>query len=197
MGCKIEKGIGLSCTTILVPGTQDKLVLISYDLVKTGYTVDANNPKIITENFLKVGQKGYAFEGQNNSNIGRAKFSRSKYFPNYTHEVDFAAFDLSPESIKTLETLNLDRVVAVYEDNNKYFRIHGLNAGLRSVTNDSDTENSDTGGGHLIQLASAQERGYPSYLAVYTGTYPNQVYDYAASKALFESLLVAAVDPDA
>ena len=190
--CGISKGIGIVCDKILVPGTKDRLILIRYEeIVST--TPDAANKKIISSITRKSTSKAYAFDGQNNSNIARAKFSRSKYYPAYAHEVDFVAFDLSPDALLTLESLNLDRVVAVYEDNNKFFRICGLNAGLRTSANDSDTENADTGGGHVIQLSSAQEKGYPEYLAVYTGTAPNQVYDYAASKALFEGLLLAAV----
>lgn len=197
MACttKIQKGIGLNCDAIPAPGTKDRAILMSIDdiLGATYNTTVFPDGNVISAFTRVTTTKGYAYDGQNNSIKARERYARQNFRGVYTHEFDFIAFDVTPAAAAELEKLNKDRVVAVYEDNNKMFRVMGLNAGLRTVTNDGDTDDQDTGGGHRITMSSAEETGYPEYLGIYTGTAEAPVYDYAATKAYFNSLLVAAV----
>ena len=189
-GCSvITKGIGVNCAALPNSGTQDRLILINKDDIAS-YTPHSYVPKSYTAIVFKTGKVGYAFDGQFNSNKAKNTLLRTTYSIKYTHTIDFVAFDVSPDAMNTLETLNLARLVAVYLDNNGYYRIMGKNNGLIVQTNEGDTSNQDTGGGHLLQLFSGEEKKFADYLAAYTGTSPNFVYDPVGSATAFANLLV-------
>lgn len=191
--CKISKGIGVTCLTTLVAGTKDRLILMSLeDFITATYNVNFTENNVLSSIIRKAGTKAYEFYGINNSNVGRSSFARSDYFGSYTHEVDFIAFDLSPDTLAELQRMNKDRLIAFLEDNNGWIRVYGLSAGLITTNNGADTADEPVGGGYRITLQSTKEKGYPPFLAVYTGSAPNLVYDLAASKALADGLLLAA-----
>lgn len=172
-------------------GTKDKLLLIPFDDI-AGVVRNGLNSKALAIT-LKAGKKAFVFEGMNNSNVARDKFGRGKYAGQYIHEIDLVAFGLDPTNIGVLEALNANKVVAVLENNNGYFKVYGLNAGMQTTKNEGSTDNKDTGGGHELTLVSENESGYADFLMVYEGVGTAAVYSHALTKTRFEALQVATV----
>jgi hypothetical protein len=185
MACGISKGIGVICDALPASGTKPKLVLINYDdFLGSTIVYDTTQSNVIRSITLPTGKKGYVFEGLGNSNVVRSSVSQGTFKPNYTHEVDFTAFEVGPNAIKTLQDLNLGRVVAIYHDNNKAIRLLGTNAGLRATNNAADTSTAEIGGAHQVTLSSSEEKGYPEFW---------QVLDGATTPKYDEKLTVAAL----
>jgi hypothetical protein len=175
-----------------VAGAKDRLYLIPLDAIAGVVRSALPGKEKYVSITLKTGTKAFLFEGQNNSNVARAQMKRGKYAPQYIHEIDLVAFGISPEEIRSLEALNVTRVVAVLEDNNGYMKVYGLNAGLLTSKNDSDSANADTGGANEGTLSSDKESGYADYLvpdgAAVTASSP---YDVQDARDLADTFLVA------
>ncbi|TGE29738.1 hypothetical protein [Hymenobacter metallicola] len=135
---------------------------------------------------LVAAKKGFLFEGLGSSNAARAELVPGKYGPGYKHELDLVAFGADPETAETMEDLAADPegVVSITPDNNGYYKMLGLNAGLRPSALKKDSEDADLGGGIQGTLSSEKEKGLEDYFMVLT----DSVYDPAATKAAFEAL---------
>ncbi|TGE22830.1 hypothetical protein [Hymenobacter metallicola] len=135
---------------------------------------------------LVATKKGFLFEGLGSSNAARAELVPGKYKPSYKHDFDLVAFDPGPEQAETMEDLAADAegVVSITPDNNGYYKVLGLNAGLRPSAMKTDSEDADLGGGIPATLSSDKEIGLADYFMVVT----DGVYDAAATKTAFEAL---------
>ena len=182
---KLKKGVAAPCEPA-VAGLKTQLVAIRFDDIAS-LVRDATNPKLVTIT-LKSGKKGFLFEGLGDSNAARAKFAPGKYTGSYTHEVDLVAFGVGPEDTGTVQDLAKDRVVTVVPDNNGYYKVYGLNAGLTASKVESDTANKDTGGATEITIASDKEKGLADFFAVMDTTGGTPVIDPVATKTAFAAL---------
>ena len=182
---KVKRGIAAPCEPA-VAGLKTQLVVVRYDDIAS-VVRDATNPKLVNLT-LKTGKKGFLFEGLGDSNAARVKYAQGKYTGIYTHEVDLVSFGLGPEDTATVETLAKDRVVTVVPDNNGYYKIHGLNAGLTASKLDTDTANKDTGGAPEITISSDKEKGLADFFAVMDTTGATPVIDPVATAAAFTAL---------
>lgn len=172
----------------LVSGTKDNLTVIPYEAVKAAVPVPGVAKGVTLA--LVTGTQGYVFEGKNNSNVLRSDVVKGKYGNSYKHEADLLAFGVDPASIETIEDLHEGRFVTITENNNGFFEVAGLNAGLQTTKGSRDTANKDTGGAPELTLASEEEVGYPAfYMVMTTGASP--VYDYVATKAAVLALSAA------
>ena len=188
----ISRGTSKDCYNPPVAGLKDRAILINREDIVT-HVFDVNNPLKVSDLVLKTGTKGYLIEGINNTLKGRDSSAPSTIGVTFTHEFDFVVLEAGPDAVQVAQELNYGRYVAVYEDNNNQFRIKGLNAGMKPTANGSDSENVDLGGSYAITLASDKEKGFSNFLFVEDVTNPETpVYDYAATKAVFDALLVAA-----
>lgn len=200
MSCikKIIRGIDVSCKP-LQGGVNDKLILVNYeDIIAYTYSTlmpvgDIASQKYITAISRTTGTQGYLFEGLAGSSIiVRKNMERGTYFPNYTTEIEFVAFRDSGTTENTLEHLNKSKLVAFYESNGEYHAI-GVFGGMFVVSNNGDTSDGDTKGGHRIILRANNEGEYGKRLGIFTPDLPNPpLYDSVATKALFDSLLTPA-----
>ncbi|MCA8830281.1 hypothetical protein [Hymenobacter pini] len=166
-------------------GMKPKAVLIRKEDI-VGVARHATIKKAVTIT-LASGKKGFLFQGLGSSNAARAELVPGKYKPSYKHEFDLVAFDPGPEQAETMEDLAAEPegVVSITPDNNGYYKVLGLNAGLRPSTMKTDSEDADLGGGIPATLASEKEIGLADYFMVLdTGG----LYDAAATKAAFEAL---------
>lgn len=193
----ISKGIARRCSP-LPGGAGDKLILLNFNDV-LGYTVETNAPTEAGDKYLDaitraVATKGYLFEGINNSINPVKTGERGTYWFDYTTTINFIAFDDTGIVEKTVEDLAKSLVVAAYESNGEY-HIIGLNGGLLLTTGTSDTNDADTRGGFSLVLTGTKEGEYGKRIGVWTGTAPNQVYDKAASKVVFDGLLTTVPTP--
>lgn len=188
-------GIGAACLP-LIGGVNDKLILINYDdLLSVTVDSDFTASNVFSSMTLKSGKQGYLFEGKGNRSIA---FRQNPIVDTYgsvsgwTHEIDFVGFADSPEANDVLERLAQSKTIAVLESNKKFW-VLGYDSGFFASSIATDSANADTKGGGAVTLIAKSEPRLKYELGVYTGTVPDLVYDYTASKALFEGLLVATV----
>jgi hypothetical protein len=188
----IARGVSKDCYNPPVAGLKDRAIIINKDDLLAPI-VDEKNPLKISSLLLKAGKKGYLIEGINNTLKARDSAAASTIGVNFTHEFDFVVLEAGPDAVAVAQEIAYGRYVVVYPDNNNNFRVMGLNAGLKHSAGGSDSENTDLGGSYAITLMSDREKGYAPFLTVEDVTDPaNPVYDYNATEAVFESLLVAA-----
>lgn len=188
----LTRGTSKDCYNPPVAGLKDRAILINRSDIVT-HVFDTDNPLKVSDLVLKTGAKGYLIEGINNTLKSRDSSAPTTIGVSFTHEFDFVVLEAGPDAVQVAQEINFGRYVAVYEDNNNHFRIKGLNAGMKPTANGSDSENVDLGGSYAITLSSALEKGFSNFLFVEDATVPETpVYDYEATKAAFEALLVAA-----
>ena len=174
----LSAGVPKSCKP-LVAGTKDELLVIDFNDI-AAVVPHATVKKAVTLS-LRTGKKAYSFEGKNNSNVLRSDVSRGKYGVQYKQEVDLLAFGVDNVSISTVEDLHEGRFVTITENNNGFFEVAGLNAGLQTTKGSRDSANKDTGGAPELTLASEEEVGYPDFFMLFA--VDGITYDYAATKA--------------
>ena len=185
----ISAGIAANCANPIQAGTEDTLVLLNRTQIAT-LTKNATNPQIIEAILLESAANGYVFEGINNSITPKYNMVKGRYFKNWSHEVDFIAFDVSPESKKVVETAkDGDFTAIVYNKykgtaGNSAFEIYGLYAGLKAEVIERDINNAETGGAFHIVLKTDEERGLEPFQ-------PQTLFitDYAASLAVVNGLI--------
>jgi hypothetical protein len=170
-------------------GTKDIAQLINYfDILK--YTFDANfdggDLKIITGIKLKFTKRAYRLEGRNNSIAPQNNFDGAG-IGKYLHLLDFTVFDDEPETANALKEFNAGKSIGIVETNNEWFKVLGRTGGLSSLSGNQEVISPDTGGGYRVS-SQATAKSYADYLAVYTSS--PRAYNYEASKALFESLII-------
>ncbi|TGE07702.1 hypothetical protein [Hymenobacter fodinae] len=183
---QLKKGMAGACETG-VAGIKPLAVIIrKADLA--GVQRDSTLKKAVTFT-LAAGKKGFLFEGMGDSNAARAELVPGRYGPSYKHEFDTVAFDPGPAGAETMEDLAADTegVVTVTPDNNGYYKVLGLNNGLRPSAMKKDSADADLGGAISTTLSSDKEKGLEDYFMVLT----DGVYDAAATKTAFEALYTA------
>ena len=192
MACStlLKKGIPRDCNNLPISGTQDDLILLNFeeviDLVR-----DATNNKEVTSILRKAASKGVLVKGYDNSTVLRESLTgQTRLGATFTHELDFLAMDVSPETSQEIENLANGRVLAVQGTNNRTFKILGATAGLKMSAVAADSSSEDTGGAYSITLQSTKEKGLADLL--YVKTTPGGIYSYADTKAAFDALLTAA-----
>lgn len=177
--CKIlTAGVPKSCRP-LVSGTKDNLLVIDFEDI-AAVVPHATIKKAVTLTLVAT-KKAHIFEGRNNSNVLRSDIVPGKYGKGYKHEVDLLAFGVDNVSISTVEDLHEGRFVTITENNNGFFEVAGLNAGLQTTKGSRDTANKDTGGAPELTLVSEEEVGYPDFFMIFDAG--GTTYDYAATKA--------------
>lgn len=141
----------------------------------------------ITNLALKPGKKGYLVSGINGSIIFRESASRGTYWAPITQEVEFIAWDISPKALSTAKRLMTSRLLAVFETNG-HFRVAGWRTGLQLREANADTSDAEKGGLFTFILDMEQASSWAPLFGNFTGTAPEESYDYAASLQAFEAL---------
>jgi hypothetical protein len=185
----INSGITADCTNPLQAGTEDTLVLLNRTQIAS-LTKNGTNPQIIEDIIMESAALGYVFEGLNNSITPKSMMVKGRYFRNWSHEVNFIAFDVSPDAKAVIEDAkDGDFVAIVYNKyrglaGNSAFEIYGLYAGLKAETIERDVNNAETQGAFNILLKTDNDRGLEPFQ-------PQTLYitDYATSLAVVEGLL--------
>lgn len=185
----INSGIAADCTNPLQAGTEDTLVLLNRRQIAT-LTKNISNYGIIEDIILESAALGYVFEGLNNSIAPKYNSVKGRYFKNWSHEVDFIAFDVAPAAKLVIEDMKDGDFVAIIY--NKYkglagntaFEIYGLYSGLKAEMLERDINNADTQGAFHILLKTDNDRGLEPFQ-------PATLYntDYATTLAIVEGLL--------
>lgn len=185
----ITDGIGADCANPLQAGTEDTLVLMNRRQIAT-ITKNITNPQVIEDLILESAALGYVFQGLNNSIAPKSMVVKGRYFKNWSHEVNFIAFGVSPDDKKVIEDMkDADLTAIVYNkfkgtDGNSAFEIYGLYAGLKVETLERDVTNAETQGAFAILLKSDADRGLEPFQ-------PQTLWDtnYATTLAIVEGLV--------
>jgi hypothetical protein len=187
----LTAGIVFDCNANLVGGVKDRMILVNLEDILS-ITRDSANPQIIEDIVLKTGKVGYVFEGQRNSNDASSEFVKARYSVGYNHQIVFRAFGNNAAIKKTMEQLAKGSIVAFPENNFKgtdgdaAFEVYGLEVGLQVDSLGSNKSDAETGGAYVITLKTPDDFKEPHLPATIFDT------DYATSKAIVDSLLVAA-----
>lgn len=180
---KLKRGQSRPCKPA-AGGLKTKLVLVRLEDI-AAVLRNATARKNVTPT-LATGKKGFLFEGLGDSNIGRSTLVPGTFGPKYTHEIDFASFEGTPENLENLEDLASDPVVAVVPANDGQYKVYGLSAGLKLNASTTDSADADLGAGAKNTLQSTKETGHYDLFVVYDED--GVTVDPVATKAAFEAL---------
>ena len=185
----INSGIAADCTNPLQAGTEDTLVLLNRTQIASVVKNITNN-QIIEDIILESASLGYVFQGLNNSIAPKSMMVKGRYFRNWSHEINFIAFDVSPDAKQVIEDMKDGDLTAIVY--NKYkglagncaFEIYGLYSGLKSETIERDVNGAETQGAFAILLKTDNERGLEPFQ-------PQTLFitDYATTLAVVEGLV--------
>lgn len=183
----IASGYTISCTTPLVPGTEDDILLANRADV-SGYTVDGTNPMLVTAITMKTGKQFFKFEGQNMSVEPKSRLVLTRYSRLYEHEARFKIFANEPADKLTVDKLIKGEVVALIKSKAGSWEIFGKDIGLKVSEMERDPNNTDTGGAYDLLLKTPDTAAKEAFL-------PSTFFitDEAATEAAIAVLLAPAV----
>lgn len=168
------------CTTLPVEGIENKAIIMNHADILS-YVSVKSKVSSITRALATV---GYSVDITKKGGNTKSDLVVSDTLPDsYTHSFDFQVWTGDSTAINAITELN--RVVVVVENKNKglngdgAFHILGLTNPLYKTASSED-KNADAGVFKITMAASNQK--YPYHVLFAT--------DYAASKALFDGLLV-------
>lgn len=190
-GCEnIDKNILLDCVNELVGGTNDRLILIPFEVAQNlAITYDPTNPIVITAIAPGSPTPGYVYEGKNQSVDPLATGVKLTYSFAYDHEVRFKVFANTPDVKEQLQRLGYKKVVAIVQTNytgengNAAFQVFGLKTGLELTELTYNPNDADTLGA-IDVLIKNKESSRPA-------TLPHTIFntDFATTKAIVDALV--------
>jgi hypothetical protein len=183
----IASGYVISCTTPLVPGTEDDILLANKSDV-SGYTVDVGNPMLVSAITMKEDKQFYKFEGQNMSVEPKSRLVVSRYSRLYEHEARFKIFANDAPTKLLVDKLIKGEVVALIKSKAGAWEIYGRDIGLKVTEMERDPNNTDTGGAYDLLLKTPDTAAKETFL-------PSTFYitSAAATEAAILVLLAPAV----
>ena len=167
MACEgIKIGSAYNCSTPLVAGVNQRLILINQDdWEAAAKTYDGTLTTLLTGVVLPVGKQGYAFDGIRTSLKPQTAYIPGTTSVGYDHQIDFIVFDISQEQKDNLEELGLKRVVGVVQNVNavgnadSVFEVFGAGVGLELITNVRINDDQETSGGYAISIKTSDNGG--------------------------------------
>jgi hypothetical protein len=190
-GCEnIDKNLLLDCTNLLVGGTNDRLILIAFDVWQNlSITFDINNPIVITAIAPGSPTPGYVYEGKNNSVNPSIAGVKLTYSYAYDHIVNFKVFENTPDTKDQLNRLGSKKVVAITQTNytgvngNGAFHVYGAKTGLELNVITQSPDDADTLGAYDVTIQN-NETSRPA-------TLPHTIFntDFATTKAIVDALV--------
>jgi hypothetical protein len=191
VGCEnIDKNILLDCVNPLVGGTNDRLILIPFDVAQNlAITYDVNNPIVITAIAPGSPTPGYVYEGQNQSVDPLLTGVKLTYSYAYDHQVQFKVFSNTPDVKEQIQRLGFKKVVAIVQTNytgvngNGAFHVYGLKTGLELQEITANPNDPDTLGAYDVILRN-KENSRPA-------TLPHTIFntDFITTKAIVDALV--------
>jgi hypothetical protein len=159
----ITSGYAVSCTTPLVPGTEDDILLANKSEVE-GYTVDGANPMLVTAIDMAVGTQFYRFEGQNMSVEPKSRLVLTRYSRLYEHEARFKIFANAAADKLQIDKLIKGEVVALSKSKAGSWELFGKDIGLKVTEMERDPNNTDTGGAYDLLLKTPDTAAKETFL---------------------------------
>ncbi|NQY30538.1 MAG: hypothetical protein HRT69_13840 [Flavobacteriaceae bacterium] len=195
MSCgDIAADVIIDCDNPIKAGTENRMIVLNrtdWNNGAIGFSI--SNNQVVESIALATGKEGFVYEGKRNSITPKYELVKTKFSEDYKHEVSNKVFDLTIATKKELMAMAKGSFVVLVE--NKYkgatgeaaYEIYGVDAGLELSQNVREINNIETGGAFDIILSSNDEDLEKFMPKVLFKT------DFATTKAVFESLLTAAV----
>ncbi len=189
----ITIGSAYDCDDPIQSGVNQRLILMNLeDIDSVAYDVTLES--LITDITMATGMQGFVFQGVRQSLTAQSAFIPQTVSVGYDHQVDFLVFDISQLQKDNLEKMGLEKMVAVLENKNvagnedAFFEVFGLGAGLEMQTNVRINADVETQGAYALSLKTSDNEGKE-------GKMPQNWFatDYATTKVLVDALLMPAV----
>jgi hypothetical protein len=185
----------IDCQDPLAVGTVQRLFLANYDDVEDiTFSIVEGEENVIETIVMAAGTSFFEFEGVNQSLAVQQELVRQATANNYRQTIDFSIFEVDNITLQNMQAMAYKRQVAItYGANdsslgNGAFQYSGKNSGLDLLTNIRINGSVETGGAHVMQLATPEAGASENELS-------NVIWDtdYPTTLAYIETLLTPAV----
>ena len=194
MACLINTDVLIDCQALPVGGAKNYLLVYNYtdwaDMVATGTAVTYDADGAITAITNATGVKAWRFDVPDNSalQVGNPVRAIEGGFDVFDHTVNVTVSASTQIAKNEVSKMRFNKVVAILYKNDGLGEIYGSEQGLKLITDNTSTTNSDTGGIQPIELSTdasgAGESNKPANID--GGTLP-------LTKVIMDSLVVAGV----
>ena len=187
----IFQGQDVSCTDPLSVGTIQRVLIANREDVDTiNYSAVAGEENIIESILMKVGKTFFEFFGVNESIKVQQELVRRSVSNGYKMQLDFSVFEVDNTTLNNLMAMAYKPQIAIaygVDDSslgNGAFQVLGVDVGLDLLTNIRINGDVETGGAHVLQLATPDTGGDEKTLApVFWST------DYQTTLTAIDALL--------
>ena len=182
----------IDCQNPLSVGTVQRAFIANRDDIELiAYSVVIGEENVISAITMKTGTSFYEFAGVNESIKGQNELVRRSVSNGYKHQVDLSVFEVDNITLQNLQAMAYKPQVCILmgvDDSslgNGAFQLYGSDSGLDLLTNIRINGDVETGGAHVLQLATPDSGGDEK-------TIPPVIWstDYATTLALVEALLI-------
>ncbi|MDB5148028.1 MAG: hypothetical protein JWQ57_2048 [Mucilaginibacter sp.] len=160
---KIKAGFDLCAADPIVPGIDDVIYLGNFD--DFIYTLDPQNPLIITGITPKNGATYYKFTGTNNSFNSTFTSSQTNSGPRYEEQIDFNIAGNSTEIKQQLMAMGYGKLHAItinnYKGGDSSIELFGYSTGLNDQGSKRVANDETEGGGYTIVLKNRNKLKEP------------------------------------
>jgi hypothetical protein len=190
----IFQGADLDCQNPLSVGVIQRLFLANRaDVLSLTYDLTPGRENVITGIVMKTGKAFFEFAGVNESIKGQNELVRRAVSNGYKHQIDFSIFEVGNTSLANMQAMAYQPQIGILygpDDTsleNGAFQVYGVDNGLDLLTNVRINNDVETGGAHVLQLATPDTGGDEKIIPpVLWNT------DYATTLNIVEALLIPA-----
>lgn len=186
----IFQGAIVDCLNPLAVGTiQRALIANREDVELISYSAVEGESNVITAITMKSGTAFFEFEGVNESISTQNELVRRSVSNGYKHTLDLSVFEVDNLSLENMQAMAYKKQIAIVygvDDSslgNGAFQVLGVDAGLDLLTNIRINGDVETGGAHVLQLATSDNSNETIIPPVFWST------DYATTLLAVNALL--------
>lgn len=154
---KIKKNLKRCGEKALAKGTEEMIYLGMKSAQKIAFTFDAALTTLITAIAMAVGEKLYAYEGNNYSNDPSSNMVVTDYDRTFPQQMVILLFSNSPATKAEIEALVTRKdLILIYKRVSGDYEVMGVNTGMK-VTNVVYRPNDDNKGAFVITFEAPDE----------------------------------------
>jgi hypothetical protein len=168
----IFQGATISCDDPLSVGITPRILVANREDISTiTYSAVAGESNVITGITMKLGKAFFEFAGVNESIRVQQELVRRAVSNGYKMTLDFSIFEVDNLSLLNMQAMAYKPQVAIaygVDDSslgNGAFQLLGADVGMDLLTNVRINADVDSGGGHVLQLSTADAGGDEKTLA--------------------------------
>lgn len=163
------------------------------DILELTYDVTPGLENVITGIVMKSTKSFYEMAGVNESVKGQNELVRRSTSNGYRHQVDYSIFEVDNVSLQNMQAMAYKPQICILygvDDSslgNGAFQVYGVDVGLDLLTNIRINGDVETGGAHVLQLATPESGGDEKIIPP-----PLWNTDYSTTLSILEALLLPA-----